>query len=152
MTLPPLPAPYREQFREPSGFMNSAAISPVSKLVETRVADYVTELCSATGNLSTLLEEGMSRGRRELAALLDVDVQRVGVTHTTGAALLHVAFGLRGGNVVVPGAEFPTNIYPWIRAAEAGLIDEVRRVPCLIFASLPTTSGRSSMPPPGLWR
>lgn len=129
MTLPPLPTPYREQFREPAGFMNSAAISPVSKLVERRVADYVVDFCSATGNLSTLLEEGMSRGRRELAGLLDTDVPRVGVTHTTGAAILHVAFGLRGGNVVVPAAEFPTNLYPWIRAQQAGLIDEVRRVP-----------------------
>ena len=129
MTLPPLPAPYREQFREPLGFMNSAAISPVSKLVESRVADYVVDFCSATKNLSTLLEEAMSRGREKLAALLDTDVARVGVTHTTGAALLHVAFGLRGGNVVVPQAEFPANLYPWIRAQEAGLIDEVRRVP-----------------------
>ena len=129
MTLPPLPAPYREQFREPLGFMNSAAISPVSKLVESRVADYVVDFCSATKNLSTLLEEAMSRGREKLAALLDTDVARVGVTHTTGAALLHVAFGLRGGNVVVPEAEFPANLYPWIRAQEAGLIDEVRRVP-----------------------
>ena len=128
MTLPPLPAPYREQFREPPGFMNSAAISPVSKLVKSRVADYVSDFCSATGNLSTLLEEGVRRGRRALAGLLDADVRRVGVTHTTGAALLHVAFGLRGGNVVVPGAEFPTNLYPWIRARQAGLIDEVRRV------------------------
>ena len=129
MTLPPLPAPYREQFREPAGFMNSAAISPVSKLVRNRVADYVSDFCSATQNLSTLLEEAMSRGRRGLAGLLDVGIPRVGVTHTTGAALLHVAFGLRGGNVVVPEAEFPTNIYPWLRARDAGLIDEVRRVP-----------------------
>ena len=129
MTLPPLPAPYREQFREPLGFMNSAAISPVSKWVESRVVDYVVDFCSATKNLSTLLEEAMSRGREKLAALLDTDVARVGVTHTTGAALLHVAFGLRGGNVVVPEAEFPANLYPWIRAQEAGLIDEVRRVP-----------------------
>ena len=129
MTLPALPASYRRQFQEPPGFMNSAAISPVSKLVESRVADYVADFCSATGNLSTLLEEAMNRGRRGLAGLLDADVRRVGVIHTTGAALLHVAFGLRGGNVVVPEAEFPTNIYPWIRAMQAGLIDEVRRVP-----------------------
>ncbi len=129
MTLPPLPAPYRDQFREPPGFMNSAAISPVSRLVESRVADYVADFRRATGNLSTLLEEAMSRGRWGLAGLLDADMPRVGVTHTTGAGLLHVAFGLRGGNVVVPGAEFPTNLYPWIRAREAGLIDEVRRVP-----------------------
>ncbi len=129
MTLPPLPAPYREQFCEPLGFMNSAAISPVSRLVQSRVADYAAEFCSATKNLSTLLERAMDQGRQALAALLDIAVDRVGVTHTTGAALLHVAFGLRGGNVVVPEAEFPANLYPWIRAQEAGLIDEVRRVP-----------------------
>lgn len=129
MTLPPLPAPYREQFREPAGFMNSAAISPVSKLVERKVAEYVTDLCSATANLSTRLEEGMRGGRQRLAGLLDADISRVGVTHTTGAGLFHVAFGLRGGNVVVAEAEFPTNLYPWIRARQAGLIDEVRRVP-----------------------
>lgn len=129
MSLPPLPPAYREQFSEPVGFMNSAAISTVSRLVHDRVAGYVAQFQSADANLSLLLIDAMQRGREALANLLQVEVSKVGVTHSTGAALFHVAFGLRGGNVVVPQAEFPTNIYPWIRARDAGLIDEVRRVP-----------------------
>ncbi len=129
MTLPPLPISYREQFCEPVGFLNSAAISSVSQMVADRVADYQTELCTAGQNLSLLLTDAMQQGREAIAHLLDVETARVGITHTTGAALFHVAFGLRGGNVVVPQAEFPTNLYPWIRARHAGLIDEVRRVP-----------------------
>ena len=128
MSLPPLPIAYREQFSEPVGFMNSAAISTVSRLVRSRVAAYVSEFESGADNLSLLLMEAMDGGRRAIAGLLGVEPASVGVTHTTGAALFHVAFGLRGGNVVVPEAEFPTNLYPWIRAREAGLIDEIRRV------------------------
>ena len=128
MSLPPLPATYLEQFSEPVGFMNSAAISTVSRTVRRRVAAYVSEFESGAANLSLLLMEAMEGGRRAMAGLLGVETARVGVTHTTGAALFHVAFGLRGGSVVVPEAEFPTNLYPWIRAREAGLIDEVRRV------------------------
>ena len=128
MSLPPLPIAYREQFSEPVGFMNSAAISTVSRLVRSRVAAYVSEFESGADNLSLLLMEAMNEGRQRIAGLLGVEVANVGVTHTTGAALFHVAFGLRGGNVVVPEAEFPTNLYPWIRAREAGLIDEIRRV------------------------
>ena len=131
MILPSLPSAYREQFCEPLGFMNSAAISSVSRLVQSRVADYVAEFCAANQNLSTLLMEAMQQGRQSLASLLDVEVDGVSVTHTTGSALFHVAFGLRGGNVVAPEGEFPTNLYPWIRAQQAGLIDEVRRVPLL---------------------
>ncbi|MCY4651026.1 MAG: aminotransferase class V-fold PLP-dependent enzyme [bacterium] len=109
--------------------MNSAAISTVSQLVQSRVAEYETDFCAGTKNLSLLLMGAMQQGRQAIADLLGVEVAKVGLTHTTGAALFHVAFGLRGGNVVVPEAEFPTNIYPWIRARDAGLIDEVRRVP-----------------------
>jgi selenocysteine lyase/cysteine desulfurase len=42
---------------------------------------------------------------------------------STSAGLFATAFGLPGGSVVVPAAEFPANRYPWIRAAEAGRID-----------------------------
>ena len=129
MALPPLPPSYREQFREQAGFMNSAAVSTVSRLVEDRVARFQADLCSGRKNLSLLLTDAMRGGRESLARLLGVDMARVGITPSTGAALFHVAFGLRGGNVVVPEAEFPTNLYPWIRARQAGLIDEVRRVP-----------------------
>lgn len=128
MTLPPIPAAYLDQFSEPVGFLNSAAVSTVSRLVRSRVAAYVSEFESAADNLSLLLMEAMDRGRQAIAGLVGAEVTNVGITHTTGAALFHVAFGLRGGNVVVPEAEFPTNLYPWIRAREAGLIDEVRRV------------------------
>ena len=129
MTLPPLPRSYREQFCEPVGFMNSAAISTVSRLVQRRVADYQADFCSGVKNLSLLLTDAMEGGRQAIADLMGVGADRVGITHSTGAALFHVAFGLRGGNVVVPDAEFPTNLYPWIRARDADLIDEVRRVP-----------------------
>ena len=129
MTHPQLPRAYREQFREPPGFMNSAAISSVSQLVQSRVAEYEMDFCAGTKSLSLLLMGAMQQGRQAIADLLGVEVAKVGLAHTTGAALFHVAFGLRGGNVVVPEAEFPTNIYPWIRARDAGLIDEVRRVP-----------------------
>lgn len=129
MTPSRLPLAYREQFCEPVGFMNSAAISTVSQLVRKRVADYASEFQSGAENLSVLLAMAMQQGREAIADLMGVEVARVGITHTTGAALFHVAFGLGGGNVVAPEAEFPTNLYPWIRARDAGLIDEVRRVP-----------------------
>ncbi|MDE0709972.1 MAG: aminotransferase class V-fold PLP-dependent enzyme, partial [bacterium] len=41
----------------------------------------------------------------------------------TSAGLFAVAFGMAGGSVVVPETEFPANLYPWVRAADAGRID-----------------------------
>ncbi len=53
----------------------------------------------------------------------------MGIIGSTGVGIFHVAFGLSGGNVVVPAGEFPANLYPWFRAEQAGIIDEVRSVP-----------------------
>ena len=48
--------------------------------------------------------------------------EQVTAIPTTSDGLFQVAFGLlsAGGNVVVPSHEFPANLYPWLRAEEAG--------------------------------
>jgi selenocysteine lyase/cysteine desulfurase len=53
---------------------------------------------------------------------LGVAPELVTVVPNTSTALFHVAFGLApfGGNIVVPAHEFPTNLYPWLRAAGMG--------------------------------
>ena len=66
-----------------------------------------------------------------MARLLAVRPDQVTPVPSTSAGLFQVAFGLigAGGNVVVPTHEFPANLYPWLRAAEAGG-PEVRLLDC----------------------
>ena len=57
------------------------------------------------------------------AELLGTEPERVGIVPNTSAGLFAVAFGLPPGSVVIPETEFPANLYPWVRAGEAGHIE-----------------------------
>lgn len=66
---------------------------------------------------------------KELGArLLETDADHITFVSSTSHGLFSTAFGLASGNVVVPANEFPANVYPWLRAEQAGRI-ELRRVP-----------------------
>ena len=124
-----IPHRYLDEFAEPPGWLDFAGFGPISKSVRLAIQQLAetTHAPDPGGVLSTLLS--LRTASQEAGArLLATERDRVVVVPSTGQALFHIAAGLRGGNVVVPAAEFPANIYPWIRAQEAGLIDEVRLV------------------------
>ncbi len=115
-----LPAPYVNAFAEPFGYLNFASIGPVSRRVKQENAAAFELLHAPAGEVVPAAVEVYEAGKRRLAALLGWEPDLVTVTPATSAGLFQAAFGLPGGNVVVPASEFPANVYPWLRAAGRG--------------------------------
>ncbi len=123
-----LPSAYLEQFSEPAGYLNFASIGPPSARVVGAVSELVARLPGAGADVGRVAVDTLDAARQAAGRLYSVPPERAAIVSSTSEGLFHVALGLRGGNVVVPEGEFAANVYPWLRARELGLVDEVRRV------------------------
>jgi selenocysteine lyase/cysteine desulfurase len=121
-----LPTAYLDQFSEPEGYFEFASIGPPSRRVVEALGEFNQRVANPRGHPRHVLGEVMQGASATVASFLSCRPEQVGLVGSTGIGLFHVAFGLRGGNVVVPAGEFPANLYPWWQARDAGLIDEVR--------------------------
>jgi selenocysteine lyase/cysteine desulfurase len=66
--------------------------------------------------------------RERLARALDVPVDEVGITNSTGQGAMLLAQGLRwepGDRVLLGPDEFPSNVYPWLALRERGVEVEI---------------------------
>ncbi len=124
-----LPWAYLAEFSEPDGYLDFAGIGPVSRRVEEALNAETAAIREAAEPFGSRFERTIGEAVAGAARFLGVLPDNVGVIGSTGVGIFHVAFGLSGGNVVVPAGEFPANLYPWFRAEQAGIIDEVRSVP-----------------------
>ncbi len=64
----------------------------------------------------------LTRCRELVASLINADASEIALATNTGTGINLAAWGLplgRGDVVVVPDAEFPANMYPWLGAAAA---------------------------------
>ena len=123
-----LPWAYLAEFSEPDGYLDFAGIGPVSRRVEETLNHEAEAIREVAEPLGSRFERTIGVATAAAAKLLAASPETVGIVGSTGIGIFHIAFGLRGGNVVVPAWEFPANLYPWIRAEQAGIIDEVRAV------------------------
>ncbi|MXZ67562.1 MAG: aminotransferase class V-fold PLP-dependent enzyme [Acidimicrobiia bacterium] len=119
----PLPQSFLDQFDEPFGFMDFASIGAMSIPARAGIGEMADAMSGSRGKLVPLVMERVQTARRLGARLVGVPTEQVTTVPSTSAGLFAVAFGLAGGSVVVPETEFPANLYPWVRAAEAGRID-----------------------------
>lgn len=117
-----LPSAFLEQYDEPFGFMNFASIGAMSVTARRRMEEAGEIMSGRHGPLLPAALEMLSAAVGRAAALLGFPPERVVLTANTSAGLFAVAFGLAGGTVLVPAAEFPGNLYPWSRAEQAGRI------------------------------
>ncbi|MCB2223106.1 MAG: aminotransferase class V-fold PLP-dependent enzyme [Actinobacteria bacterium] len=117
-----LPDAYLDEFSEPAGYVNYASIGPVSRRVRSVVDALLAEIASAEGALADAILPRYEEAVGAIAGFMGVPATHATPLPMTSAGLFQVAFGLlgSGGNVVVPAGEFPANVYPWLRAAEAG--------------------------------
>jgi selenocysteine lyase/cysteine desulfurase len=107
------------EFAAPEGYLNFGSYGPPAR----RIAD-------ETSRLLALAVEGADSGRhlhamdaRAIAAvsrLSGFDEPNIGLVPSTSLGLFQAAFGMPSGEVLVSGDEFPSNLYPWWRAQEAG--------------------------------
>nr|WP_042197133.1 aminotransferase class V-fold PLP-dependent enzyme [Kibdelosporangium sp. MJ126-NF4]CEL22767.1 Threonine dehydrogenase and related Zn-dependent dehydrogenases [Kibdelosporangium sp. MJ126-NF4]CTQ89907.1 Threonine dehydrogenase and related Zn-dependent dehydrogenases [Kibdelosporangium sp. MJ126-NF4] len=106
------------QFREPTGYLDFARFGPPSNAVLAERAR-LTEYSAVAGptTVDDLMRQDL-RARAAVARLCRTDTDHVVLLPNTSTGLFQTAFGVRG-EVVVSAAEFPSNTYPWARAADA---------------------------------
>jgi selenocysteine lyase/cysteine desulfurase len=116
-------AEYLQQFEEPPGYLNSASFGPPSRAVVRALAS--TAQAAAVGTPG--LHDHDERALAAVARVTGFPQEACLLTTSTSAGLQQIAFGLPGAEVLVGRDEFPSNLYPWWRAQEAGLL-KVREI------------------------
>lgn len=154
--MSPLPGPgglsgYAEHFFESDGYLDFGRFGPPSAdVVETTAALTARSAHASARTVDELMGQEL-RARRAAVRLLGAGsdpgaVERVALLPNASTGLFHAAFGLPRGTVLVPALEFPSNLYPWRRAAALGRVrpvplaaDRHRRItPDLVRSALTT--------------
>jgi selenocysteine lyase/cysteine desulfurase len=113
---------YLNEFSEPIGYIDFAAMGPPSLRVRNAVAEAYARASEPEGPVGPVMLGRYEAALARCGRFLGVEPELVTTVPNTSTALFHVAFGIApfGGNIVVPSHEFPTNLYPWLRAAGMG--------------------------------
>ncbi|MCR9163094.1 MAG: aminotransferase class V-fold PLP-dependent enzyme [Nannocystaceae bacterium] len=105
----------------PKAYLNHAAISPPSSVVQDAVAACLRHYTEeGMGAFSTYLERREDL-RADLAALVGAQPDEIGLAPNTSWGVVFAAMCFpweKGDGVVVLDGEFPTNVTPWQQAAE----------------------------------
>ena len=133
--LSALPGPgglsgYAEHFIEPDGYLDYGRFGPPSADVVETTTGLLTQSSHCTSRTVDELMRQEVRARQAAARLIGLnaasaDLDRVALLPNTSTGLFHAALGLPRGTVLVPGYEFPSNLYPWHRAAALGRVQPV---------------------------
>ena len=112
---------YLAQFAEPVGYLDHARVGPPSRAVATAVASAVQATVTAGPDTVDQLMTAKQDVIHSVAGLSGFPADGITLVPNTSTGLFQVAFAL-SGEVAYGGTEFPANHYPWVRAAEAGLL------------------------------
>ena len=110
-------------------YFDHAAVAPLPQPTREAVLQWADQ---ATHNGDTVWPQwaqAVERIRQETAALLGAQPEEIAfvANTTTGISLVAEGFPWEAGdNVVTPGNEFPSNLYPWMNLTSRGV--EMRRV------------------------
>ncbi|QBD80990.1 aminotransferase class V-fold PLP-dependent enzyme [Ktedonosporobacter rubrisoli] len=111
-------------------YLNHASNGPLPRPVVHTLQEYLAD-CSAFGGVHKERWDAYRHGAyRRLASLMHARPEQIALLASTGDALMTLAdsFDWQKGDVVVSAeGEFPSNVYPWLNLAEAGV--QVRTVP-----------------------
>ena len=106
-------------------FFNHAATAPLSKRAAAAMAKQLQEHV-ALGSVGNAIWTPEREQTRALAArFINADPSEIAFISNTAEGISFVANGLRwqaGDNVVATNAEYPANMYPWMRLVEQGVI------------------------------
>lgn len=134
---------YLAQFHEDAGYLDHARVGPVSATVADAGTRVYSALANAGDGTVDALMVAESEALTAAAGLLGLRHDQVVFSPSTSAGLFQAAFALprqAAGSgrprVVVSGGEFPANLYPWWRAAQAGLITVDELAPSSITADV----------------
>ncbi|MDX3077259.1 aminotransferase class V-fold PLP-dependent enzyme [Streptomyces sp. MI02-7b] len=111
---------YAERFTEPEGYLDFARYGPPSRDVLEATAAALATSAEADHTTVDELMRAEPRARAAAGRLAGRDAAHVALLPNASTGLFHAAFGLAGGAVLVPAADFPANHYPWRRSAALG--------------------------------
>jgi selenocysteine lyase/cysteine desulfurase len=103
-------------------YLNHAAVSPPSRLVQAAVAAMLGDYASQGVGAVAAAVAQRERLRARLATLVGAAPGDIGLVPNTTHGVLAVALGLpwrAGDRILCFDGEFPTNVLPWRQAAEA---------------------------------
>ena len=122
---------YTEHFIEPDGYLDYGRFGPPSADVVEATTGLMTQSSHCTARTVDDLMRQELRARQAAARLIGLnaaspdELSAVALLPNASTGLFHAALGLPRGNVLVPGHEFPANLYPWRRAAALGRVQAV---------------------------
>ncbi|WP_392508628.1 hypothetical protein ACF3NT_04755 [Naumannella halotolerans] len=116
-------AAYGAGFSGPRGYLDFARYGPPSEAVLAATAEVMDQ--AAHGEPTELLEEWTTAALAAVARLSGFGVAQHAFVPNTSSGIFGLASGLPGAVVLLSPGEFPANLHPWWRAAEAGLIEVV---------------------------
>ncbi|SEL60141.1 aminotransferase class V-fold PLP-dependent enzyme [Streptacidiphilus jiangxiensis] len=123
-------AGYAEHFAESEGYLDFGRFGPPSRDVLDTTRLLLEQSARADASTVDELMRQELRAREAAAELLGgVPVEAVALLPNASTGLFHAAFGLPHGTVLVPAREFPSNAYPWLRAARLGRVRPVTLEP-----------------------
>ncbi|AGW41950.1 hypothetical protein O159_19330 [Leifsonia xyli subsp. cynodontis DSM 46306] len=106
-------------FGEEPGYLDYGRVGPLSVAVRAEAIGQCELLSRARfGTIETMAAEG-ARLRRTVSALTRFPADQISFQPNASSGLMHAAFGLTGGEVLVSRAEFPSVTYAAVRAAQA---------------------------------
>lgn len=103
-------------------FLAHGGVCPLPRRVAEAIRDYASR-ASLDDQEETVLHEVLPQTRALAATLLGAEPDEVALVGPTSLALSFVAGGLelrRGDNVLIYHDDYPSNVYPWMAAADRG--------------------------------
>jgi cysteine desulfurase/selenocysteine lyase len=111
-------------------YLNNASIGPISEPVIAAVDTFLHDVRdNGRNNYPHWCEYAETHIKARIARLIGAKAAEIAFTKNTTEGLVTVANGLdwrEGDNVVLPQAEYPSNVYCWMRLAKQGV--EIRWV------------------------
>lgn len=100
--------------------LNAAGVAPMSRLALRAGTSAMERMCEGTRGASSLITD-YERARTTFAQLVGAAREDLAFVQTCAAAISQVALGMdlrAGDEIVLLDQEYPSNAYPWYRAAE----------------------------------
>ena len=109
---------YTAQFTDEPGYLDFARVGPVGRSVKEEEYALTGLLGRARFGSYDLLDAQDARVREAVSALTGFDASQVVFQPNTSQGMMHAMFGITGGVALSP-AEFPSNTFAAVRAAES---------------------------------
>lgn len=106
-------------FGEEPGYLDYGRVGPLSAVVRAELLGQYEVLAKARFGTIERMHAENERAREAISGLTGFPVEQISFQPNASTGLMHAAFGLTGGEVLVSPAEFPSVTYAAVRAAQA---------------------------------